>query len=436
MKLLGKSWKYINEGNAHIVVQLLDTEYVLRLIKEDEKTAHQSDVYDSVNFVNLIMVPLLENKFYGCEEAIEIPQHDLEQLSKILQPLRPANRIFKSILSHVVIKATNLSIVSPKCETNYCIEIKPKEGFISSSLRKYSKCYYCLKQHLKLQTGAIPETSRYCPLDLFSGEKQRMKHSLMNMIHNPQNNFKLFKDGRLIFHERSSQNDFENIVRNMNYFSELDLFLDFIVDILLSDKNVSHINLRKSKHMIVKNPSNQCFETRNLKCNTILYNLLQLQKLSEINTFDLIDIKNKYTGYVPKMIEELKLKNLDLNIPNDREKFLNTDTDGVHLALISAVAKDCSIMISFSTDYVKNFPYVELEESKIFYKLALTDLEPKSPATLSKRRDTERKLIEIYEKFIEPSINKKQECEYFKHCRRYLFIWVPQDVLLHLRINH
>lgn len=413
MKLLGKSWKYINEGNAHIVVQILDTGDVLRFIKEDEKTAHQKNVHDSVNFVNLIMVPLLENKFYGCEEAIEIPEHDLVELSKILLPFRPANRIFKSVLSHIAIKATNLSVVSPKCETNYCIEIKPKEGFMSSGLRKYSKCYYCLKQHLKLQTGAISATSQYCPLDLFSGDRHRMKHSLLNMINNPQNNFKLFKDGTLIFHEKSSESDLDGLVKSMNYIVDSNMFLDLIVNILLSDKNVSYIKLEKSKQTIMKNTSNQCFESNNLKYNTFLYNLLQLQKLSEGSTFDLKDVKNNYSDYVSNLIEELNLKNMDLNIQNDREEFLKT-TDPIHLALISAVAKDCSIMISFSSDFVENYPYVEVGESKIFYKLAVTDLEPKSPATLFKRKDTEKKLIEIYEEYIE-TLDKGDKCKYPKY---------------------
>lgn len=407
MKLLGKSWKYINEGNAHIVVQLLETDYVLRLIKEDEKTADQKNVHESVNFVNLIMVPLLENRFYGVEEAVKISEHDLAELSKLLLPFRPANRTFKSVLCQTAIKATNLSIVSPSCETNYCIEIKPKEGFLSANLRKYSKCYYCLKQYLKLQSGAIKKTSHYCPLDLFSGDRERMKYSLINMINNPQNNFKLFKDGTLIFHEKSSQNDFESFVKNMSYFSDSHQFLDFIIDILLSDNNSPYIALEKTKNTMMNEMPTQCFESNMLKETSFLYKLLQLQKISETRPFDIKYVKIKHTDYVTKLLGQLHLKQLDLNQPNDRETFLKT-IDPTHLALISAIAKDCSIMISFSSNYVENFPYVETGNSKIFYKLALTDLEPKSVATLPKRRDTENKMIEVYEKYIE-SFTKEQE---------------------------
>ncbi|KAF9420228.1 hypothetical protein HW555_003449 [Spodoptera exigua] len=343
MKLLGKSWKYINEGNIHIVVQILDTNHVLRLIKEDERTDPES-VYDHVNFVNLIMVPLLRNKFYGKEEAIEISQYDLEQLSKMLLPHRPQNRVFKSVLSQIAIKATNLSIVSSQCETNFCVEIKPKEGFISNSLRKYSTCYYCLKQHLKLWMGAITQTSKYCPLDLFSGQRERMKLSLLNMIKNAQNNFKIFKNGLLVYNEKSEQGDFDYILKDMNYFSDLDQFLDFIIDILLSDINQPYIKLEKSKKHSLHDKPNQCYEGQHLKSNSFLYNLLQLQKMTDSNQFDMENEGNKHSNYVKKLIEQLSTLDLDLNIEKDRETFLKT-TNPIHLALISAVAKDCSIMI-------------------------------------------------------------------------------------------
>ncbi|XP_022821890.1 inositol-pentakisphosphate 2-kinase isoform X1 [Spodoptera litura] len=405
MKLLGKSWKYINEGNAHIVVQILDTDYVIRLIKEDERTTDPKSVYDHVNFVNLIMIPLLGNKFYDKEEAIEMSQYDLEQLSKLLLPYRPKNRIFKSELSQIAIKATNLSIVSTQCDTNFCIEIKPKEGFISSSLRKYSTCYYCLKQHLKLQTGAIRLTSKYCPLDLFSGERERMKLSLSNMINNAQNNFKIFKNGLLVYNEKSEQSDFDNILKDMNYFSELNQFLDFIIDILLSDINEPYIKLPKSSKICTNDKPNQCYESNNLNSNSFLYKLLQLQKMSDVYPFDMENERNKHSNYVTKLIEQLTTLDLDLNKENDKETFIKT-TNPIHLALISAVAKDCSIMISFSTNFVENYPYVDTGNSKIFYKLAVTDLEPKSPNTLYKRKDTEKKMIEIYEKYKE-SIEKE-----------------------------
>lgn len=415
MKILGKSWKYINEGNAHIVVQILGTDYVLRLIKEDGITTTPKNVYDSVNFVNLIMVPLLENTHYGNEQTIEISASDLTTLTKVLLPFRPAHRIHKSLISQIAIKAANLSIVSPNCEINYCVEIKPKEGYLSSSLKQYSKCYYCFKQYLKLQMNSIEKTSHYCPLDLFSGDRNRMKNALLNMINNPQNNFKLFKNGSLIFNELSSKEDLEEIIKNMKCFSDSSLLLEFIIAILQSDNNSPYIKLTKTHTENTEKCYQHCVESKNLDPNSFLYKLLQLQKLSETVAIDVKDLGNDYVDYVSKLIENLNLNKLDLHRQSDRDTFYMT-TDPIHLALISAVAKDCSIMISFSTNYVEHTPYVEVGDMKVFYKLALTDLEPKSPQTLSKRKDTEKKMIAIYEKYRE-TVHEEKQCKYLNRNR-------------------
>ncbi|CAG5120720.1 unnamed protein product, partial [Candidula unifasciata] len=53
------------------------------------------------------------------------------------------------------------------------IEIKPKKAFMTKVIRHSSEigqvCRFCMHQHLKRKSGMWPETSSYCPLDLFSG---------------------------------------------------------------------------------------------------------------------------------------------------------------------------------------------------------------------------------------------------------------------------
>lgn len=57
----------------------------------------------------------------------------------------------------------------------------------------------CLKQHAKLYQGNIDSISKYCPLDLFSGDKTRMKRAIFDLCDNPCNRFKLFKNGKLLY---------------------------------------------------------------------------------------------------------------------------------------------------------------------------------------------------------------------------------------------
>lgn len=391
MSVLSKKWKYINEGNLHIVLCVIDTNYVIRLIKEDGYMTKMETIRNSVDFVNLVMIPLLFGKKVYYEEIIQLSIEDVAELSEKLSSIRPKHRQVKSIFSHFAIRAPNLTTISNNCE-NYCIEIKPKEGFICSHFKRYSKCYYCLKQFLKLQEKQIDSTSNYCPLDLFSGEKIRMKRALLNLIKNPQNNFKFFKDGSIIYSEES-KNDFETLITKLSIFRSINIFLDFIIDILLSDGTSNIILYVSDGEINLK--TGKCYEGSNLKPDSFLNKLLILQMLSE--TF--LDLTNESEDfeYVSKLLYDMQQLNMDLSKLDDRERFLES-MNPKYLALISAVAKDCSIMICFSPNSHKSCSSVKIGDKSISYKLSVTDLEPKSMKSLTKRKNTEKKLTQLYEK--------------------------------------
>ena len=62
-------------------------------------------------------------------------------------------------------------------------------------------CHRCLKQYAKLYKGEIKSISRYCPLDLFSGDEMRMKTAIFDLFERPHNRFKVFKNGRILYTE-------------------------------------------------------------------------------------------------------------------------------------------------------------------------------------------------------------------------------------------
>ncbi|KAM3960833.1 LOW QUALITY PROTEIN: inositol phosphate kinase 1 [Aphomia sociella] len=394
MDSLGDSWKYIAEGNAHIVIGILNTNYVLR--KDDAKKMDLDSVQKSVDFVNLVMTPLLICGNFNFNQLVLIPAEDLEVLSKKLFHLRPEHRREKTILSSFAIKSLNLTMITPMSQTNYCVEIKPKEGYISKFFENVSKCYYCLKQLLKYQQKQIDRVSHYCPLDLFSGEKPRMRNAILNLIDNPQNNFKLFLNGNVIYDDKSKCGDLNRIICDMSVFNgSIELFIDFIIEILLS--NQCGLDVVNSTEYT---KTSKCVENLNILPGTILYKLLWLQKLSDTLSLDLNTDCDDYE-YVTIILEQLKLYTLDLSIEEDKKTFFSI-CDPNHLAMISAVAKDCSIMISFDPNH-NNFPYIEFGGKKTSCRLSVTDLEPKSTKTLLKRKKTERKLLDIYEKSLKSS---------------------------------
>ena len=84
-----------------------------------------------------------------------------------------------------------------------CVELKPKCGFLPASpcirhpiQRRVSR--YQLHQRLKLAQGSISQLSGYDPLDLFSGDDERVDAALAALLAQPQNNLRLFWRGAAV----------------------------------------------------------------------------------------------------------------------------------------------------------------------------------------------------------------------------------------------
>lgn len=75
--------------------------------------------------------------------------------------------------------------------------------------------------------------SEYCPFDLFSGNKDRMRRALSNLMKNPQNNFKIFKNGTCCYDQDSSQNDLQASVNELFNCSHKESFESLLIKILL-----------------------------------------------------------------------------------------------------------------------------------------------------------------------------------------------------------
>ncbi|KAB1227748.1 Inositol-pentakisphosphate 2-kinase [Morella rubra] len=86
------------------------------------------------------------------------------------------------------------------------VEIKPKCGFLPVSrfisernATKRSITRFRMHQFLKLHQGQIPELSEYNPPDLFSKSKDRIYKAMNDLFTTPQNNFRVFLNGSLVF---------------------------------------------------------------------------------------------------------------------------------------------------------------------------------------------------------------------------------------------
>uniref|UniRef100_A0A9L0RHR9 Inositol-pentakisphosphate 2-kinase n=1 Tax=Equus caballus TaxID=9796 RepID=A0A9L0RHR9_HORSE len=150
------------------------------------------------------MKEFLGENYVHCGEVVQLPLDFVKQLCLKVQSERPESRCDKDLdtLSGYALCLPNLARLQTYHFAEHrpilCVEIKPKCGFIPFSSdvtheMKHKVCRYCMHQHLKVATGKWKQISKYCPLDLYSGNKQRMHFALKSLLQEAQNNLKIFK---------------------------------------------------------------------------------------------------------------------------------------------------------------------------------------------------------------------------------------------------
>ncbi|XP_069694076.1 inositol-pentakisphosphate 2-kinase isoform X2 [Periplaneta americana] len=233
--LRNKKWKYRGEGNANLVLALPQERKILRLRKCDGDVAKEAEdllaererehVWREAVFCRGIMAPLLGECYIQPPTAARMDRAEVKRLDQILRTQRPAHRNHKSLqfgyvtvypdyaLLPLHLSASSISSPTATVPPTFCVEIKPKQGWIPSPDRRLPKCTFCLNQYLKLKNGSIRSRSLYCPLDLFSGNRARMMKALKALVAAPQNNLKIFKDGVLVYGEETC-NDLSSLLQD------------------------------------------------------------------------------------------------------------------------------------------------------------------------------------------------------------------------------
>ncbi|XP_072277347.1 inositol-pentakisphosphate 2-kinase [Pyxicephalus adspersus] len=331
----------------------------------------------------------------------------------------------------------------------FCVEIKPKCGFIPCSAHttkeiKKKVCRFCMHQHLKVLKGKWKRISKYCPLDLFSGHKQRMHFALMSLLQDSQNNLKIFKNGTLIYGCRDDQeylSDLSQLAHHLKPFffpanglvagtqctkNILKELIHVLTNVLLST-NSDTGRVGKMKSIPVAQGRNYCeascfytdflsngkhkMETTGLPKGCILYKALQTQML------DMLDIEGLYPLYkrVEKYLEEYpeERSTLLLDGPYDEmfcEKLndLSVDDNGsieyavtkIQQYRVAMTAKDCSIMIALSPttqeECFESRPVIKASKSSFLYSVSILDLDLKPYENIPYQYKRDCKIVSHY----------------------------------------
>ncbi|MEE6502775.1 hypothetical protein FKM82_004633 [Ascaphus truei] len=387
-------------------------------------------------------------------DVVQLPLDFLKRLCLKIQSERPESRCDKEMdVSGYAMCLPNLTRLQtfPFVELRpiFCIEIKPKCGFIpcSGHIAKEIKkkvCRFCMHQHLKVAKGKWKLISKYCPLDLYSGNKQRMHFALMNLLQESQNNLKVFKNGELIYGCRDDQehlSDLNELSYHLKPFffpanglvsgpqctkTVLKELIHVLTATLLSSSTdtgragnmksipisqgrnyceASHASnelLRNSKHKI---------ETSGLAKGCILYKTLQAQMLDMLDIEGLYPLYKRVEKYLVDCPEERST--LLLDGPYDETFFeklkdLSLEDDGsvayavtkIHQYRVAMTAKDCSIMITLSPTVQEECfdprPVITTSNSRLMYSVSILDLDLKPYENIPHQYKRDSKIVNHY----------------------------------------
>ncbi|TNM89191.1 hypothetical protein fugu_005446 [Takifugu bimaculatus] len=409
-------WVYHGEGNKNLVVAHVKLSRVLRLLKypaEDSENPPQSaeqafrQIQNIVDFSSNVMSILLGEKFVHSGEVVKLPLEFVRQLSIKVQHERPGKGVLTTFHTHtwnyavhhlyffiyyLYSSALGLRVALRQGDRHLqrlcsvAAQPDPKWGFLPSSKHvskdiKSKVCRFCMYQLYKVATGKWKKRSLYCPLDLFSGNKQRMHFAIRQLIEEPQNNLKIFKGGQCIYSRKDSDDslDLNSLLHHLRpYFLQgnnrfnchmtnkavLNDFIQVLMNALLSSEgreggpvNDRHAERQSYCDASLFNKERSRQGSQGLPGDSVLSRILQTQML------DMRDIEELYPLYhrVEQHLQDFPKQRARLHIEGPYNKeFLEmlqkcpAEDDGsveyaatkIHQYLITKTAKDCSIMVA------------------------------------------------------------------------------------------
>uniref|UniRef100_A0A0N5B0S9 Inositol-pentakisphosphate 2-kinase n=1 Tax=Syphacia muris TaxID=451379 RepID=A0A0N5B0S9_9BILA len=444
-----QSFCFRGEGRANFVISAKSKDSGLRIVWRLAK--HRKSGTVTVNpkcqvvvaYLEKLIVPILERNYLVQPKIIRIDVQALHNIAKI--PSLPLNMKVETYdeLCDVTKFPSSLSSFPltglPKNITHICalempdateipkhlrlhcsgstvtVEIKPKQGFFQKNCGiNIPYCNNCVLQLEKCSSDAFDRMYDYCPLDLFSGDLERMLRAIRSLIIVPHRNLRIFLDGTVI------------------HSDEIPLELEQLEQILFNDGSITVEQLTTALCCILAgSPSDEGFFFHD---TSVLGSLLNAQR------YDTIGIMRAYQIYTSLPVDKQKELLDKCLLPRKGLSFLEK-ADPVALVekyLFAATMKDCSIMISlrlldafssedsYAFDNSQQIVRVSIPDSttpmfsntgrhqsansclpaSFAYSIKIVDLDPKSPKNLLNGYDRFMRGV----KLVEESKNLRRPC--------------------------
>lgn len=444
--LANTPWFYRGEGNANLVLSLPREKVILRLQKLEYDVKITSTLLEEleqkllrdVQFYRKVMVSFLGTSFFQPPILARISEKEISQIDQNLFSIRPRYRLTKGIRCGVVTIHPDYTHLPPVIQTlssniyedphmptqssaTYCIEIKPKQGWIPLLDRKHPKCTFCMNQYLKVMKKRVVGISQYCPLDLFSGNTLRMKRAIRNLLMTPQNNLKIFKNGNLVFSEDFNRSYIEVLKDFFMIGSKDEVNIDRLIDrwcaLVVSGLCTRLPNITQFKNTVPDNTteimsSNQytpatyngltslygqikpCdWSSQPLPNNSILQRILKVQQLQNTNF-----------AAVCSLFRERCATEGDYSYI---ESLLESDghVDIIQRYLVATTAKDCSIFLAIKSASKGDLPYKthfikDCEGMEYRLNIGISDIDPKPLSCIGKHIKRDKEVLDAVLQFM------------------------------------
>mmetsp|Transcript_5079 Transcript_5079/g.13034 ORF Transcript_5079/g.13034 Transcript_5079/m.13034 type:complete len:428 (+) Transcript_5079:87-1370(+) len=398
-------WAYIAEGALNLVLRYTGTApelegYILRVRKDNPEAAGGKADPDpwaeSLRFADKMIVPIIGRRYVQKAHQVPLAPGFMDELAQVIESSRPEKRRVHPLdtsLQTALLMTDNTSLPGG-AGPSVCFELKLKWGFVPATCPfvthevKKRVNRFVMHQQLKFAQGKLDTLSRYSPMDLFSYEPKRVRAALDALVATPQNNFRMFVNGVMVYpddHGHGSQEAFASVVSQYpNLASSVDSLLDSLAAILVSEP--------------------------------------LLDRIRTLQTFDDCDIEGALPAYqaiVDRGEAVLPLADGETLLPREAPTTAPSTPEEQHETvrrfMLSCTAKDCSTMIvlkpapvAVSTDNeapdFRSLP-PELEGERVVtaahgfnYSIAAVDLDPKPLAKMPKYFKEDAKIAEHYAK--------------------------------------
>ncbi|XAR61729.1 Inositol-pentakisphosphate 2-kinase [Bertholletia excelsa] len=389
---------YANDHSA-----LTTDECLLWKEMEDLVSAPTREIAELL-YVKHVMRPLLGSIDAGTRVIVSL--EFLESVEKSILSQRPSWRVdaakVNTLCDSALLMSDHTGFPHGNLKGEFCIsvEIKPKCGFLpdskfisEGSIIKKSITRFKMHQALKLHEKEISEISKYDPIDLFSGSKDRVYKAIKDLFVTPQNNFRVFLNGSLVF---------GNLGGGANSTSCMtgEALEDVLKPVIQAESGLRTANFL---HLVAK----------------AVYGSRLLVRLLEVQKLDIFDIEGAIHVYY-NIVSQPCMVCRDLGKDKFADKFLylhslpvDESLKIVRNYLIAATAKDLSIMIGFrpreKVDVKSLYSGVFLESTNqtFDYKASFIDLDMKPLKKMEHYYELDKKIVSRYNQMVK----EKQACK-------------------------